>query len=775
MAHAAAASIVHYEHKQVRKGEFEWGNEGEEGSDSDAAEGADVPRRRGVQFDSTARIREREEHMSEINDAMSVEPEPQARVPWRTRINQLFDDPQSSTQAMWVSAWFMFLIFLSTLAFMLETLPYLSADPEFGDPARADMWFWLETSFVSFFTFEYVVRWLTCENFCAFPILPFNVIDLLAILPYYIELGIKSGGSDSDSGVQLRFIRVVRLARVFRVLKMGKKFDGAQMLLDVFKDSWRALVPPFFFLILGMIFFSSIMYICEQGTYDPRDSRFYVDDVQGHRVESVFISIPEAMWWAIVTMTTVGYGDYTPNTALGRAVNSAAMMFGVMFSAMPIAVIGNTFTKSWQEEKVKMNATKEFRKNDQINNTMNWGPSQLRFFALAFADRACKDSREFFVRGTQPVLPDGGREDGDALEEMWESLEAEDDGVEEDPETYVCRQLSHDLITNRSAIESQLPAEQRTLAYKLYHIIRAESSKCEHNIDMYTLDFVTELYYVLGFADLDASGLVHFGFRSKAGLTVQFGSGKHLKEIKSDSDLGVYSLVKRRRERERIAVYFLATQCKVTTTSENLGRIAGELLATAQQCYRKSEQGCPRRVFLVTYRGYHLTFYTAYFGKEYLDAIARGKKPQVEAVIDHFPPKRNMDFPGATIMGTFDFLTPTHRDEAIRLLLRIKRVMLAYARDESKYLPRQNRAASVVSTGSAGRRLHLEGGALRMSGGTSMMTAAQAVREYQEKQASEVPDSPVPSPLPSRRAGGGFDAKLLRNADGKMIRKKADR
>eukprot|EP00662_Eupelagonemidae_sp_cell21_P040349 gene40349-biopygen13844 len=93
------------------------------------------------------------------------------------------------------------------------------------------------------------------------------------------------------------------------------------------------------------------------------------------------------MWWAIVTMTTVGYGDFSPNTALGRAVNSAAMMFGVMFSAMPIAVIGNTFTRHWQEEKVKMDATKDFRKNTQINNTLNWGPTQLKFFGLVFAQR----------------------------------------------------------------------------------------------------------------------------------------------------------------------------------------------------------------------------------------------------------------------------------------------------------------------------------------------------------------------------------------------------
>eukprot|EP01062_Namystynia_karyoxenos_P062907 TRINITY_DN55761_c0_g1_i1.p1 TRINITY_DN55761_c0_g1~~TRINITY_DN55761_c0_g1_i1.p1 ORF type:complete len:837 (+),score=323.46 TRINITY_DN55761_c0_g1_i1:104-2512(+) len=802
MSHAAAAALVHHESQQVRTGAFQWDQAcAEGGGSSDESDPGGRQRRRGVKFDPSAHLPEREENINEIQDAMSVASDmaERERVKLRRRINQLFDEPDSSPQAMWVSVFFMLLIFLSTLAFMLETLPYLSPDPEYGDPARAPFWFWLETTFVSFFTLEYLVRWISCDNICAFPIMPFNIIDLLAILPFYVELMLRSSGGDADSGVQLRFVRVIRLARVFRVLKMGKKFDGAQMLVNVFKDSWKTLIPPFFFLTLGMIFFSSIMWICEQGTYDSRDGRFYVDDVQGHRVESVFISIPEGLWWAIVTMTTVGYGDYTPNTALGRACNSAAMMFGVMFSAMPIAVIGNTFTKAWQEERVKMNATKEFRKNDQINNTTNWGPSQLKFFGLAFAERACRDEREFFVHGTQPQLPNTQREDFDNSEDLWTQFaDGNEDGIDDNPENYVDRSLSHDLITNRVAIETQLPEEQRNLAYKLYHIIRAESSKCEHNIEMYTLDFVTELYYVLGFADLDERGSVHFGFRSKAGLTVQFGQGKHLKEIKSDSDLGIYTLVRKKRERERIGIYWVANQCKTTTTPENLGRIAGELLATTQQAYRKSELQTPRRVFLVTFRGYHLSFYTAFFTTEYLDCIARGKRPTCEVVVDHFPPKRNMEFPGATIMGTFDFLTPSHRAEAIRILLRIKRILLHYAVAEGKAATvsssRQHRAASVVSTGSHSlRKLHGNDANQRSSGTTSgPLTAHLAVQDFQQRERQRQLANPEdedtagsppmavlsPSPMvPQRQGGGGgaFDPKRLKNADGKVIRGKPNR
>eukprot|EP00755_Sulcionema_specki_P025706 Sspe_Gene.83925::Locus_55067_Transcript_1_1_Confidence_1.000_Length_2305::g.83925::m.83925 len=649
---SGAGSQLH-ELSSHRSGVYDWRNEVDRVSEDSFSS----PQGKKVEWAGV------EETEGEIGDALSAADSHSVTdgeyVPLRRRINELFEDPTSSRPALYISIWFMFLIFASTLSFMVETIPSLSSHPDYGNPDNKDIWFALESFFISFFTLEYLIRWFSssCEDFARFPFKPFNIVDFLAIAPYFVELVLSSS-------VDLRFIRVIRLARVFRVLKIGKKYDGTGILAQVVQASLPALLPPFFFLLIGMMFFSSLMYLCEQGTYDKNTGRFYVHDIHGKRQESMFVSIPEAMWWSIVTMTTVGYGDYTPHTALGKLVNSIAMIFGVLFTAMPIAIIGNTFTLKWDEMRLRMNATKDFQKNDQLNDTSNWGPNQLKFFSFRFEDRACEKLEDFL--GLPLTL--GSME---AMEPLTKG---------ELPDRFVDRKLSHDLLTNRSRIEEGvLPANQRNLAYKLYHIMRAESSKCENNTETYTLEFIAELYHVLGFAHVDPFTGVHLGFRSRAGLSILFGKGDHQKEIRSDSDLAVFAL----RPRKNVPLYFISNEAMTTASTENYGRIAGQLLASAQQQHIIMGGDRPRRVFTVSYRGYHMRFYSAEFQPDYLDAILRGKKPDPrhEVRISHFPPKRCLDFTTSTITGTFDFLTPSHREVAIETLMRLRRLVIRSMKD----------------------------------------------------------------------------------------------
>eukprot|EP01063_Lacrimia_lanifica_P028015 TRINITY_DN4013_c0_g4_i1.p1 TRINITY_DN4013_c0_g4~~TRINITY_DN4013_c0_g4_i1.p1 ORF type:complete len:837 (+),score=267.27 TRINITY_DN4013_c0_g4_i1:106-2616(+) len=644
---AVFAGARHYKDNDVhhRLGAYDWDHE-EERHDSDDDHGLG----RSVHFG-----REIEAGGGEIADALSAcseEPDLSDK-PLKMRIHFLLTDPGSSRLAMWISMWFFLLIILSTLAFILETLPVLSPDPEYGNPNRETFWFALETFFVAFFTLEYVAACSTAETW-RYCFHTFQLIDLLAIIPYYIELILKFSGGESV-GSNLRFVRIVRLARVFRVLKMGKQYGGTQVLNDVFHKSLPALIPPFFMLFLGIVFFSSLMYICEQGEYDPKTRKFYVDDVHGKRAESTMVSIPECLWWAIVTTTTVGYGDSTPHTAFGKVVNSMTMVFGIMFSAMPIATIGSAFTEKWDEMRIRMNAAKDFRKNEQTNKTCNWGPNQLSFFNIKFTQRACTTIADFL---------------GDS-EEAQDAMRALDTG--EKPANYVSRRLSHELMTNRDRIEQGvIPQSQWNLAYKLYHVMRAESSKSEDNIENYTLDFVTELYHVLGFGQLDEATDVMLGFRTRAGLAILFGNGTREKEIKSDSDLGIFGIHKVTNR----AVYFVGNQAKITASHENNGKIAGELLALAQNAYANFPNATePKTVFLVTYSGYHLKFYAAEFPLDYLDAISMGKRPPCEVKIRHFPPRLSMHYSHATIQGSFDFLTPSHREEAVETLIRMKRML----------------------------------------------------------------------------------------------------
>ena len=594
-----------------------------------------------------------------------------ASLTLRERVHLFMTEPGSSRGAFYFSIFFMVLILLSTLAFVMETVPNLSSDEEYGNPDNKPFWFWSETVFTACFTAEYFVAFAASPRRRSFPCQIFSIVDLLAIVPYYVELIFML--VDGSSNVNLRFIRVVRLARVFRILKMGKKFDGADILYQVIKTAFPALVPPFFFLFLGIVFFSSCIYICEQGEYDKTDHLFYVDDVHGNRVVSTFISIPESLWWCLVTMTTVGYGDTSPQTIMGRLVASLAMIFGVIFSAMPIAIIGATFTVKWHEMKLRLNAAKDFQSDDHASRTTNWCGDQLKFFSIGFAERSAQSIDEFLR---------GGRVGEDVPPDIAEALRVLE--YHEHPEKYVSRRLSHELLTNRDRIEKGvLPQPQWNLAYKLYHIMRAESSKCENNIETYTLDFLAELYHTLGFGVWDPQTNVHIGFRTKAGLSVTFGEGAGEKCIKSDSDLGVFTLLTEKSG----AAYFVANQANLTAAGDNPGRVAGELLAVAQHYHRASEAaggtGDPLRraktVFLVTASGYHLRFYAAEFEPAYLDAIARGKKPADgdTVVVRSYPPKLSKGYNRATMMGTFDFLTPSHREEAIELFVRIRRSIIA--------------------------------------------------------------------------------------------------
>ena len=313
-----------------------------------------------------------------------------------------------------VALFFMLLIILSTLAFLLETVPELSSDPDYGDPARECPWFCIETVFIFFFTLEYILRWGSANDPVLFPFEAFNIVDVVAIAPYYVELlasqfenpcrdiDDSSGGSGEDL-VDLRFIRVIRLARVFRVLKLTSRVSATTVLVATFKNSAAALMVPGFFLLIGIVVWASLMHLAEVGNYETEgveEAGFYVTNSLGNKVPSLFKSIPDALWWAIVTSTTVGYGDMYPQTSAGKAINSFAMIFGVLFFAMPIAIVGNEFTKAWAEKKRfdleqadKQDALEADAETSRLEPcTKNWGEKEVKHFRLFFSGLNCTES-----------------------------------------------------------------------------------------------------------------------------------------------------------------------------------------------------------------------------------------------------------------------------------------------------------------------------------------------------------------------------------------------
>ncbi|XP_072308198.1 potassium voltage-gated channel subfamily A member 2-like [Eucyclogobius newberryi] len=271
----------------------------------------------------------------------------------------LFEYPESSGPARIIAIISVMVILISIVSFCLETLPIFRNDedgmhkthsevfsPEtnttiisYTSTYFTDPFFILETLCIIWFSFEFLVRFFACPSKAGFFGNIMNIIDIVAIIPYFITLGTEladSGQEDGQPGQQamsLAILRVIRLVRVFRIFKLSRHSKGLQILGQTLKASMRELGLLIFFLFIGVILFSSAVFFAEAD--EP---------------ESQFESIPDAFWWAVVSMTTVGYGDMVPTTIGGKIVGSLCAIAGVLTIALPVPVIVSNFNYFYHRE-----------------------------------------------------------------------------------------------------------------------------------------------------------------------------------------------------------------------------------------------------------------------------------------------------------------------------------------------------------------------------------------------------------------------------------------
>jgi voltage-gated potassium channel len=199
------------------------------------------------------------------------------------------------------------LISMSVLIVMLESVDELAAE-------YLPLFRLLEWTFTIIFTIEYIVRILVVRRRSRYILSFFGVVDLLSILPTYIALFLT--GSQ-----YFMVIRVLRLLRMFRVLKMARHIGEASVLLNALKSS-RPKIAVFLFGVMSLV--------CIEGTL------MYL--IEG-RTNPGFSSIPQSIYWGVVTITTVGYGDATPLTVLGKILASVTMLTGFAIIAVPTGIV----------------------------------------------------------------------------------------------------------------------------------------------------------------------------------------------------------------------------------------------------------------------------------------------------------------------------------------------------------------------------------------------------------------------------------------------------
>lgn len=227
----------------------------------------------------------------------------------------------------WINWFLIALITLNVFAAIISTVQ--SVYEEYG--------FYLEIFeilSVIIFSIEYLFRLFSCTASVKYsgPVLgrikfifsPMSIIDLISIIPFYIPF----------MTADLRTVRALRLLRILRILKIGRYSESLQLFSNVFKEKKEELSITIFVTFILIIISSSLMYF-----------------IEGHAQPDKFPDIPSTMWWAIATLTTVGYGDVFPITPLGKLIGGFVAMLGIGLFALPTSILGAGFVEAIQNKK----------------------------------------------------------------------------------------------------------------------------------------------------------------------------------------------------------------------------------------------------------------------------------------------------------------------------------------------------------------------------------------------------------------------------------------
>ena len=199
------------------------------------------------------------------------------------------------------------MILLSVLTVMLDSVPQINA--KYGQQLYYAEWF-----FTVLFTVEYTVRLWCIEHSWGYAKSFYGVVDLLSVLPTYLSLWFP--------GAQFFLaVRILRVLRVFRVLRMVRYVGEAELIAQALAASRRKIIVFVASVLALMVIFGALMYVVEGGT------------------NPAFASIPQSIYWAVTTMTTVGYGDITPTTPLGQSLASFIMIMGYGIIAVPTGIV----------------------------------------------------------------------------------------------------------------------------------------------------------------------------------------------------------------------------------------------------------------------------------------------------------------------------------------------------------------------------------------------------------------------------------------------------
>ncbi|KAJ1350688.1 hypothetical protein KIN20_006549, partial [Parelaphostrongylus tenuis] len=309
----------------------------------------------------------------------------------KPRIWALFDEPWSSQYARIISCCSVFFILASTISFMLKTHPSFQI-PQitvmygfrifehdgYSDFAKAidahkpytaphPYFFYVDLICNSWFTLELLIRMLFCPSIRRFIRSPLTIIDIISTSAFLLRMATPYNSSYklalnftsvkiptfASSMVTIDFLSMICVLRLF---KLTQHFSGLKILIQTFKASAEELALLVFFVLLAIVIFAALVYYAERSQPNPQNQ---------------FTSIPAGLWWSLITISTVGFGDMVPRTYLGMVVGSLCALMGVLTIALPVPVIVSNFSNLYSHSQARAKLPKKRRRVLQIISLVN--------------------------------------------------------------------------------------------------------------------------------------------------------------------------------------------------------------------------------------------------------------------------------------------------------------------------------------------------------------------------------------------------------------------
>ncbi|XP_010882457.1 potassium voltage-gated channel subfamily G member 4a [Esox lucius] len=289
---------------------------------------------------------ERQEEEQRQRHALLRPPVEETR--YRRFMNQLRDmveNPQSGLPGKIFACLSVVMVAVTVISLCVSTMPDLREEEERGECSqKCRLMFMVETVCVAWFSMEWILRFIQARSKLEFIRGPLNIIDAMAILPYYVSLVVdeddpaldheRPGGASYLDKLGL-VLRILRALRILYVMRLARHSLGLQTLGLTVRRSTREFGLLLLFLCVAVTLFSPLVHLAESELTGAQD----------------FSSIPASYWWAIISMTTVGYGDMVPRSIPGQVVALSSILSGILIMAFPATSIFHMFSKSYQELK----------------------------------------------------------------------------------------------------------------------------------------------------------------------------------------------------------------------------------------------------------------------------------------------------------------------------------------------------------------------------------------------------------------------------------------